>query len=197
MPETSNVFDFINDGIKTWLVEPDKDSLKKIYEVFKNKNVVIYPFAIYDYNGKIELIQRSASTFVKDLPSSPAIVNDSYKIDENDAFEVGCKVFSDIDNGEIDLLSVDTEGCEWYILKNMKSRPKIISLETHGKFYTNPFIINIKEWISFNGYKIWYKTKSDTVYYKNHELIVSISEKIGLLVMNLHIAFRKLKRYLR
>jgi hypothetical protein len=46
------------------------------------------------------------------------------------------------------LLSVDTEGCEWYALKNLKSRPKVISLETHGKYYTNAYIKEILNGLS-------------------------------------------------
>ncbi len=166
------------------------------HESIKNKNVVVYPYAIYDYNGKLELVQRNASTFVKDLPASPALVNDKYTIRKNDTFEVECKVFNDIDPGNIELLSVDTEGCEWYVIKNLVSLPEVISLETHGKFYTNPFITEIKKWMIENGYEIWYKTRSDTVYNKRGIFKITLSEKIGLLVMSLFVGFRRVKRYL-
>jgi FkbM family methyltransferase len=195
MPESSNVIGFINEDLKTLLIEPNNDSLKRIYTYFKNKNIVVYPYAIYDYNGTIKLVHRNASTFVKDLPSSPALVNDRYDINDNDTFDVECKLFSEIDNGEIDLLSVDTEGCEWYVLKNMISRPKIISLETHGKFYTNPFINDINSWINDNGYKIWYKTKSDTIFYKEDVLVLTLTEKIFLFFMEFYIRSRRLKKF--
>jgi FkbM family methyltransferase len=195
MPETSNVIDFINNNVQTWLIEPDKNSLDRIYKKFKNKNVTVYPIAIYDYNGILELVQREASTYAKDLSSSPAQINDSYKLNEQDTFKVECKVFNDVDNGKIELLSIDTEGCEWYVLKNMISRPKIISIETHGKYYTNPFITEIKEWVVMNGYKIWYKTKSDTIYYKDGILRLNTVERVKLLLMGLYIHLRKLKKY--
>ncbi len=195
MPETSNILKFIHHGTKAILVEPDKRSLARIYKMFKDKNVVVYPYAIYDYNGTLELVQREASSFAKDLPSSPAQVNDNYTINKQDTFIVECKVFHDIDPGNIDLLSVDTEGCEWYIMKNLVSRPKIISLETHGKFYTNPFIHEIRNWMEQNHYCIWYKTKSDTIYYKKDVMKTSGIEKIELLCMNYYIGLRRLKKF--
>ena len=142
-------------------------------------------------------MQRNASTFARDLPESPALVNDNYTIDSKDTFEVECKVFNDLDMGNIELLSVDTEGCEWYILKNLVSRPKIISLETHGKYYVNPFIDDINAWLKANGYSIWYKTRSDSVYYLSDTLNAGILEKTDLVLTNLFLEFRKLKKILK
>jgi FkbM family methyltransferase len=193
-PETSNILDFIHSGTKAILVEPDENSLKRIYEVFRDKHVEVHPCAIYDYNGKLELVQRDASTFAKDLPSSPAQANDNYKIDEQDTFTVDCKVFSEIDPGTIELLSIDTEGCEWYVLKNLISRPKIISMETHGRFYTNPFMKDIRNWIRTNDYRVWYKTKSDTVYFKKGTMKLSLTEFTDLFFMHGYIFFRRLKK---
>ena len=197
-PETSNILGFIKQGIQSMLVEPDTESLSRISQYFvREKNIDIYPYAIYDYNGKLELVQRNASTFAKDLPSSPALVNDNYSIDNKDTFEAECKVFNDIDPGNIELLSVDTEGCEWYVLKNLISRPKIISLETHGKYYTNPFIRELKDWLQVNNYSLWYKTISDSVFYLQDSIHIDRSEKIELFFMNLYILFRKMKRIFR
>jgi len=195
MPETSNVLKFINEGIKAILVEPDKKSLSRIHEVFKGDNVVVVPYAIYDYNGELELVQRDASTFAKDLPSSPALDNDNYTIKNQDTFKVECKVFNDVDPGNIELLSIDTEGCEWYVMKNLVSRPKVICLETHGRFYINPFIKEIRQWMKINEYSAWYKTKSDTIYYKNGVLNLSFYERISLFFMKFYLGLRRLKKH--
>jgi FkbM family methyltransferase len=178
LPETSNILDFILEGIKTTLVEPDPKNVKAIREFFKNnKNISLFPYAVFDYNGVIELSQRESSTFVSSLPSSPALVNDSYQKSESDNFEVECKTFDIIDDGSIDLLSVDTEGCEWYVLKNIKSRPNVISIETHGKSYINPFMNEISEWFQRNHYVIWYKDKSDSVYIKENLFRITPGER--------------------
>jgi FkbM family methyltransferase len=165
LPETSNVLLFIEDGIRTDLFEPDPESLTKIHERFDGySNVTIYPYAIYGERTTLGLYRTNASTFVSDLPASPALVNDKYQPNKDDLFHAEARLFSDFDDGTIDLLSIDTEGCEWYVLEHLVSRPIVISLETHGKAYTNPYLKHITGWMSENGYRVWYRDKSDTVF---------------------------------
>ena len=115
------------------------------------------------------------------------------KIDNNKKIEVECKLFSDIDKGDIDLLSIDTEGSEWYVLLTIISRPKVISIETHGKYYINPFIKEIKNWMIENDYEIWFKDKSDTVYFKKGLFNISLKENISLQLTNFYLWFRRNK----
>lgn len=195
LPETSNIIDFIVEGKKTILVEPNPPAIEAIKTFFKGyTNITLYPFAIYKHHGKLVLSNAEASTFVLELPASPALINDKYIQDSTKNVEVDCRLFSEIDEANIDLLSVDTEGCEWYVLETMKSRPKILSIETHGKFYVNPFIDKVNQWIADNGYKEWYKDKSDTVYFKDGIFKPSLIEKIQLFVMNVYIKIRRAKR---
>jgi FkbM family methyltransferase len=168
MPETSNVLGFISDGVKAELFEPDPVCIERIKQYFKeHPNVTLHPYAVYDHKGSIELYRKGSSTFVKGLKISPALVNDKYVENDKDVFVAQARTFNDFDDGSIDLLSVDTEGCEWYVLKYLVSRPMVISVETHGKKYVNPFIGQIQQWIAENKYKVWFKDKSDTVYIKN------------------------------
>ncbi len=165
LPETSNILGFIEERCKSDLVEPDPLALEKIHLRFAGyDNVSIHPYAVYNERTILGLYRTNASTFVETLPASPALVNDNYTPIEEDRFEVETRLFSDLDDGTIDVLSIDTEGCEWYVLETMKSHPAVISLETHGKRYTNPFIDKIDEWIQRHSYKVWYRDKSDTVY---------------------------------
>lgn len=196
LPETSNIIDFILDGVKTVLVEPNPPAIKAIYEYFKDndKNITLHQVAIYNRNGKLNLSNAEASTFVSELPSSPALVNDKYITDESKEVEVKCVKFSSIDDGNIDLLSIDTEGCEWYVLEFMKSRPMVISVETHGKFYVNPFIGKIKDWIEINNYAVWYKDMSDTVYIRKDIAKLSLNEKLSLSYINFRIKLRRAKK---
>jgi FkbM family methyltransferase len=195
LPETSNIIDFILEGKNSILVEPNPPAIAAINNFFKGyNNIQLYPYAIYNYNGKLVLSNAEASTFVSELPASPALTNDNYKINDSKNVEVECRLFSEIDKGNIDFLSVDTEGCEWYVLETMKSRPKVISIETHGKFYINPFIDKINNWIKQNDYKIWYKDKSDTVYIKNGLFTFSVYDKIALLFINIRLKLRMAKK---
>ncbi len=189
LPETSNVINFIEDGVETTLIEPDPSSIKSIKEKFKNlKNITLHEVAIFDKKGTITLSKANASTFVSELPYSPATVNDQYKVKESESFTVPCEKFSSLDPGNFDLLSIDTEGCEWYVLQDLRSEPKIISIETHGKLYINPFMSQISSWMKAHNYKVWFKDKSDTVYIKDEITSLSLAEKLNLTVMNIKLA---------
>ena len=194
LPETSNVIDFILAGVKATLVEADPQTVKKINEYFAGYDIHVFPVAVWDHNGVIKLSKAAASTFVSTLKSSPALVNDQYQVDEKNTFEVPCKVFSEIDDGTFDLLSVDIEGAEWYVIKNMVSRPKIISIETHGKYYVNPFINEINSWLEREDYHVWYKDGSDTVFFQRDFLTPSMPERIGTSLALLKIRWKKFKR---
>lgn len=194
LPETSNIIDFIKANKRATLVEADNVTVEKIKAYFLGYNFTLHPVAIWDYNGTIKLSKAMASTFVSALKGSPAIANDGYVVEEKNSFEVECKIFSDIDDGSIELLSIDIEGSEWYVLKYLKSKPKVISIETHGKFYTNPFMREINEWIMANEYELWYKDGSDSVFIKKGLFEISNFEKIILIIRNLRIKMRKLKK---
>ena len=167
-PETSNILGFIEDGIRAELIEPDPLCIDRISHRFGTyTNVSIHPYAIFNTRRQLKLYRCSASTFVSELTHSPALLNDHYIPNEDDAFFAEAKLFSDIDDGTIDLLSIDTEGCEWCVLETMTSRPTIISIETHSaKKYKNPNLSKIKFWMKENGYKLWYKNISDSIFVK-------------------------------
>lgn len=164
-PETSNILGFINDGIRADLFEPDPESITKMRSAFGAlPNVTIHPCALYFENTSIRLYRAGASTFAATLASSPALDNDDYQPEESDAFEADARTFDQFDPGTIDLLSIDTEGCEWYVLQFLKSRPLVISVETGWKKYENPHLSDILCWMKSNGYRFWYRDRSDSVY---------------------------------
>ena len=197
-PQDSNIIDFIKLGSRATLVEPDPDCARAIREYFPNRELVnLFPVAVYDHNGTIELVKRKASTFVKSLSKSPALVNDKYEVRDEDAFEVEARVFSDIDDGSIDLLSVDVEGSEWYVIKHLVSAPKVISLETHGKYYLNPFLKEIVSWMREHQYVLWYKNNSDSVYVREGAFPITMWEKIRLGLKEAYLQLRRLKRWIK
>jgi FkbM family methyltransferase len=195
-PSTSNIYRFIHEGVKTTLVEPDPESIKLIKEQFKGNNVFLHEVAACDFNGKVDLYQRKSSSFVCNLQSSPAIVNDDYCISMTDRFTVNAQIFSEIDDGTIDLISIDTEGSEWFVIKNMVSRPAIISIETHGGMYTNPYLHEIEAWMKNNLYALWYKDRSDSVFVLTSVIQVELGDRIRLLASNFSIELKSTKRKL-
>ncbi|MCS7018544.1 MAG: FkbM family methyltransferase [Cytophagales bacterium] len=198
LPETSNILDYIKQGIRTTLVEADPHCIEAIRQYFGNKYAItLHAVAIYDHEGSIELINRAASTFASALDSSPALVNDAYQKQDADKFTVPAKRFDSIDDGTIDLLSIDIEGCEWYVLKYMKSRPAVISVETHGKRYINPFINEITTWMQQNGYQLWYKDDSDSVYIRKGLFAITAADRWRLHFTDIKLAWKRRKAQLK
>lgn len=197
MPEMSNIFDYIEAGIRTTLVEPDHASIARIRERFGSyENVTLHEVAAYDFEGEIELSQRDASTFVSELEASPAIVNDGYEVAEDDKFSVRCTTFDTLDDGTIDLISIDTEGSEWYVIKYLKSRPDVISIETHGAVYVNPKIADIEAWMAENAYVVYFKDKSDSVYVRPEKISVTVLDRLLLAWKDARIRFRRFRKRL-
>lgn len=194
IPETSNVLDFIEDKVRATLVEADPEIAQKIQAAFVTNNVRVYPVAVWDTTGTLQLSRAASSTFATALPSSPALENDRYRVREELTFEVPCVQFSEIDDGTIDLLSIDIEGAEWYVLKHLRSRPKVLSLETHGKYYTNPFMPQISDWLRRYGYVLWYKDGSDSVYVTQGLFAISLLDKLETKQAEVLIRWKKLKR---
>jgi FkbM family methyltransferase len=194
IPETSNILDFINNGVRATLVEADPEIAEKIRAAFATKNITLYPVAVWDTTGTLKLSKAASSTFATELPTSPARENDRYRISEEKTFEVPCVQFSQIDDGTIELLSIDIEGGEWYVLKHLVSAPKVLSIETHGKYYTNPFIEQITAWLEAHDYLLWYKDGSDSVYIKRGLFAISVFDKLATKQVELLIRWKKFKR---
>ena len=194
IPETSNILDFINNGVRATLVEADPDIAKKIKAAFATKNITLHPVAVWDTTGTLKLSKAASSPFATELPTSPARENDRYHISEEQTFEVPCVQFSQIDDGTIDLLSIDIEGGEWYVLKHLVSAPKVLSIETHGKYYTNPFIEQITTWLEAHDYILWYKDGSDSVYIKRGLFEIGFFDKMATKRVELLIRWKKFKR---
>jgi FkbM family methyltransferase len=194
LPEYSNVIDFIKKGIRTTLVEADPIVAQKIREYYADYPVTVHAVAIFDHNGTIELSRAEQSTFVSSVKTSPAIINDGYKPKESDVFTTECRLFSEIDTGDIDLISIDIEGCEWYVIDKMISRPKVISVETHAKSYINPHMPKIARWMEDNGYELWYKDLSDSVYVRADQFKASAMDKLETAYIEARVSWKKLKQ---
>jgi len=80
------------------------------------------------------------------------------------------------------------------VIKHLKSRPKVISIETHGKYYVNPFIKQIEEWMQKENYTVWYKDRSDTIFIKSGFLEPTLGEQIATFLALARIRWKKIKR---
>ena len=194
-PRTSNIKYYIEKDIKTLLIEPDLESIALIEKKWGDKkNLILKTFACTDFEGTIDLHKAGSSSFVSSTNNSPAIVNDSFDIKKNVSTKVDAKKFSSEDPGDINLISIDTEGSEWYVIKHMISRPDIISIETHGGYYINPYIGEIKKWMDKYNYALWFKDNSDSVYVKKGAIKINFIELLSLSLKNIHLFFRRYRK---
>jgi FkbM family methyltransferase len=173
-PDNLHCQDFIQNvsHTKFSLVDANPNCIQQLKSQYNDRSDVnIFNYAIADYSGKINLYNRwsgpDASAFIEGLPHSPSIINDGYNKLDRDIIVCDCITFDKIDTGDIDLLFIDIEGAEWFVIKNMISRPKIISIETHGQKYINPFMNEINDWMLQNKYITVGHDNTDTFYAKN------------------------------
>lgn len=194
VPKTSNIRDFIEAGVRATLVEADPEIAEQVRAAFAPYHATVHAVAVWDTDGTLKLSRAASSTFATELPTSPALENDRYRISEANTFEVPCVQFSTLDDGSIDLLSIDIEGGEWYVLKHLRSRPKVLSIETHGKYYTNPFITEITTWLQAHNYELWYKDGSDSVYIQQGLFAVSLADELATKQAEMLTGWKKIKR---
>jgi len=197
-PETSKLKEFIKKGVKAILVEADPLCVEKIKEYFKGKDIKIFPFAVWDKEETVTLYRSNSSTFLSGINESPAIVNDNYKLNDKDSFTVEAKLFSAFDAGDIDILSIDIEGAEWFVLKHLISKPKLINIELRAGKYVNPHKNEIEAWLIKNNYKLLLHDDTDSIYYKEGTLQLSIGDEISNSFNNMGVelnhSIQKLKR---
>jgi FkbM family methyltransferase len=158
-PDTCLSIDFMKEGSNVTLFEPQKvyyDMLVKEFGVLEN--VTIYPYGIHETSGSLKLYipQQGgdcieSSAFIENTKSPwVQIHNDGPVKVEN----IEVRTMDEFDDGNIDVLIIDTEGCEWYALEKMKSRPDFIAIEMAHKTkpYVNPNYQKIIDWAKVSGY---------------------------------------------
>ena len=151
---------------KITLIEVLPSVVDEAKKYFVGGNVEIINSGVADESGELDFYIDGDCTHIVNLPSSPVHFHGR----EYSGVKLKLPVvrFSEIEPEKIDLLAVDIEGAEWFVLKYMKNRPLIISLETHSSVteYINPYADNIEKWMAENGYVVMQKGVSDTIYKK-------------------------------
>jgi FkbM family methyltransferase len=192
-PEHTVVRGWIETGCRATLVEPDPEAVARLRRSFGHRPAVtIVEAAVAPSAGTVRLLRRGPSTFLADQKIAPAIVNDGYRPTERDLITVRAVRTDEVDDGSVDLLVADVEGAEWYVLDHLVSRPVVISVETHGGRYRNPFLADILHWMSEEGYVPWYLDRSDTVFVLADRIRVVWSDHLALPAGR---AARSLKRF--
>jgi FkbM family methyltransferase len=159
-------------NVNLFLFEANPYTFKNIQQAFQNyNNVELYNFAIFDRDGEIIFCEDGDSSYVDEI-ISPTKHNVPSIAETKTKLTIPCKHIKFFDKGNIDAILIDTEGCEWKIIKGMISRPKIIVLETnnpddHGNgSYNTPDLDLIEKWMDENKYSLIYKDITDSYYEK-------------------------------
>lgn len=157
----------IEDGKRVTLVECFPRCVADLQEKTKGRsNVTIHDVAIFDSQGEMVMTDVGASAFLNGLDGKTPAHQNNYAQNSFGKFTVKTDTFDKYDDGSIDALFVDIEGAEWYVLKYLKSQPKIIEVETHYANYKNPFTTEILDWMNKNGYVQLDRTDADTIFIK-------------------------------
>ena len=151
---------------KITMVEVRPDIVEQAKQYYTSDKVEIINIGIADKNGELEFCIDGDTTHMVELPSTP--VHFHGREYSKEPVKLPVVRFTEIEPFMIDLLAVDIEGGEWFVIKHMKNRPKVISLETHSSVtpYRNPYFNEIQVWMYLNRYEIIYKDVSDTIYQK-------------------------------
>lgn len=134
-----------------------------VQETSQHPNVQVHNIAIYDHDGYCDFIENGHTSYVKGL-NSPQV---QQSIEGGLHRSCPCARISIFDKGNIDLLLLDMEGSEWFVLKHLISRPDKIVVETElATVYKNPFLEEIKQWMKNNKYHNTETIGADTVWKK-------------------------------
>lgn len=169
-----STLELIKNGASAIVFEPNKifynDIVSHLGEI---SGLTILNKGIYHTPGIQKFYDKWATTFIGEMyDSSGAKIQDSYILDEKDSFFCAVDTIDHFDNGKIDLLCMDCESCEWFVLEKLISCPTIVQIETHS-FYSNyePFNIEkIREWFVDNDYSLFANNESDSIYVKREYL---------------------------
>lgn len=143
---------------KLLLIEPHKYFADEAERQLETK---VHRVAIGPTSGRATMIENWSSTFLKGTWAPTPTKN-------TNEFEVDIVTFDTLDDGQIDIFNLDCEGQEWAVISNMRSRPKLFTIEIMD---SNPYANNINEWLKENNYIMdsytgpWSETKT----YIRHE----------------------------
>ena len=135
---------------RSLFIEPDPDMARNARDNYPWAEVK--EVAIASDFGKANLRKMKGQSYIKGIKWAPAFSTDASQIQLKIAGKVPVQTapFSSVDDGEIDMINIDCEGSEWFVLETMISRPLILQIE----FYKNHgYYDEIVQWLKDNNYE--------------------------------------------
>lgn len=165
---------FWGSDIECHLFEPNPILYKELVDASKEyKNVHVYNIAITDKSGEEEIFLMNNCSYINNI-ESPVLLNhgpNSDVIKNAQKIKIKTETIDRFDKGNIDILLIDTEGCEWFVLEKLISRPRQITIETNtvgqeGKLIYNKNLDKILFWMWQNDYQLALKDQNDSHFMK-------------------------------
>ena len=154
LPENCEVQPFINEGVLVDLFEPQPEAAAALRRKWGDLDTVsIHEVALADYSGTAQLARR-----LPDHVTGAAYLELPNEFKNTTAQAGQCHItvkvspFSQFDDGDYDLITMDTEGSEWMIIRDMVSRPKVLSVEVKHREWWARSLEAIMRWAEHNGY---------------------------------------------
>lgn len=183
---------YIGDNdVKVMLFDPITEYCNEINMFCQAKgatNTEINNCCLYDYDGKVDIYENGEASMIKEIDGpnikSDYILDDKASNGFNRLVQKDCFRMSKFDKGNIDVLFLDTEGSEWFVLKHLISRPTIITIEMKMGEYINPYLKEIQQWMQINNYVVIKDAGCDLVFCKRN-LAILIEDNRYLLDLKL------------
>lgn len=151
------------------LFEANPNTYNQLKDSFGGRSSwCLYNCAIADYNGKIKFSMDGDSSYISNIAAPTIQCAPLEYVNSREIVEVDCFKISEFDKNDIDILLLDMEGSEFFVLKYLISRPEkiIIEMDNGGRGYINPFYSEIVDWMNANNYKMIDKNE-DAIFIKN------------------------------
>lgn len=161
----SSLENFVNEDSFLEIFEPNPFHVEEIRQRYPQPNVIVHPYALSNQKGTAQLYCCGVLSYLEGI-HSPAVANYGYVPNNENAVEVETRTFDEFDDGTIDFLDLDAEGCEWFVLEKMKSRPRFIVVEMLPiKNYQHTHFEQITNWLADNSY-VQFHEEPATGFYK-------------------------------
>lgn len=161
----SSLENFLEDDIVLDIFEPNPTHISNIRQRY-DQRVNVFPYALGSEKGTAKFHCCGVLSHL-DGVHSPAVANYGYVAEQANIIDVEVRTFDEFDDGTIDFLDLDAEGCEWYVLEKMKSRPKFIVVEMLPyKNYQHAHYEQIVQWLADNQYRQFHEEPATGFYKK-------------------------------
>lgn len=158
-------------GYTVHLIEPNPLSFKYLEEKTKSiSNVICHNICIFNKNDYVDFVVDNQWSYIKGIKSPCEVNFSSVGLSATDS-QKGLLIKSksikicDLIKEDTEILYLDCEGSEGFVLKELCHRPNFISIPIMGvSGYRNEFSKEIDMWFMFNNYDQTGHTENDLLY---------------------------------